>query len=131
MTYSLDLYIENLISENKNTVTGKKRLGDLVSTLEGKKLKLHKSYMEGICNDILQAIENQVKNTSGHNMIWIRGFPGIGKSVLTTSISTQLHNQNRHVISFQFNSIQSTIITIDTFWHVITCDISCLCPFFC
>ena len=120
-----------MISENENTVTEKKRLDDLVSALEGKKLKLHKSYIEGICSNILQAIENEVKNASGHNMIWIRGFPGIRKSVLATSISTQLHDQNRHVISFQFNSTQSTMITIDTFWHVITCDISCLCPFFC
>ena len=115
MIYGLHLYIENLISENENTVTEKKRLGNLVSALEGKKLKLYKSYMEGICSDILQAIENEVKNASGHNMIWIRGFSGIGKSVLATSISTQLHNQNRHIISFQFNSMQSTMITIDTF----------------
>ena len=131
MIYGLHLYIENLILENENTVTEKKRLGDLVSALEGKKLKLHKSYMKGICSDILQAIENKVKNASGHNMIWIRGFPSIEKSVLATSISIQLHNQNRHVISFYSNSTQSTMITIDTFWHVIIYYISCLCPSFC
>ena len=48
--------------------------------------------MEGIHSDILQVIETKVKNTSSHNMIWIRGFPSIRKSALATSISTQLQD---------------------------------------
>ena len=63
----------------------------------GKKLKLRKSCMEGTHNDILQAIETEVKNTGGHNMIWIRESPGVEKSALAISISTQLQDQNRHV----------------------------------
>jgi len=54
----------------------------LVSALGRKKLKLLKSCMEGTRSGILQAIETKVKNTSGHNMIWIRGSPGVGKSAL-------------------------------------------------
>jgi len=53
--------------------------------------------MEGICSDILQVIETEVKNAGGYNMIWIRGSPGVGKSALAASISTQLQDQDRHV----------------------------------
>ena len=53
--------------------------------------------MEGTHNDILQAIETEVKNTGGHNMIWIRESPGVEKSALAVSILTQLQDQNKHV----------------------------------
>ena len=86
--------------------------------------------MEGIRSDILQAIETEVKSTSGHNMIWIRGSPGVGKSALTASISTQLQDQNRHVISFLFDRTQSTTITTDSLWRVVACDLARLYPSF-
>ena len=63
-------------------------------------------------------------------MIWIRGSPGIGKSALAASISTQLQDQNRHVISFRFDRTQSTTITTDSLWHVVACDLACLYPSF-
>ena len=86
--------------------------------------------MEGICSDILQAIETEVKNTSSHNMIWIRESPGIGKSALTASILTQLQDQNRHVISFRFNCTQSITITTESLWRIIACDLVYLYPSF-
>ena len=69
-----------------------------MSALGWKKLKLHKSCMEGTHSGILQATETKVKNTSGHNMIWIRGSPGVGKSALVASISTQLQDQVSKII---------------------------------
>ena len=74
---------------------------------------------------ILQAIETEVKNAGGHNMIWIRGSPGVGKSALAASISTQLQEQNRHVMSFWFDRTQSTAITTDSLW----CVVACILPF--
>jgi len=70
------------------TVAKQKELDDLVSTLGENKLKMYKPCMEGTCSDILQVIETEVKNTGGHNMIWIRGSPDAGKSILAASIST-------------------------------------------
>ena len=61
-----------------------------MSALGRKKLKLRKSRMEGTRSDILPAIETEAKNAGGHSMIWIRGSPGVGKSALVASISTQL-----------------------------------------
>ena len=111
-------------------VAEQKELGDLVSTLGGNKLKMRKPCMEGTRSDILQAIETKVKNTSGLNMIWIRGSPGVGKSALAASISTRLQDQNRHVISFQFDYTQSTTITTDSLWHIVICDLAHLYPSF-
>ena len=68
-----------------------------MSTLGRKKLKLYKSHMKGTYSDILQAIETKVKDTSSHNIIWIRKSSSIGKSTLVAIISTQLLDQNRHV----------------------------------
>jgi len=76
-------------------------------------------------------IETEVKNTSGHNMIWIRESPGVGKSALVASILTQLQDQSRYVISFQFDHTQSTMITTDALWHVVACDLVHLYPSFC
>ena len=101
-----------------------------MSALGGKKLKLRKSCMEGIRSDILPAIETEAKNAGGHNMIWIRGSPGVGKSALVASISTQPQDRNRHVISFWFDRAQSTTITTDSLWGVVACDLSRLYPSF-
>jgi len=70
------------------TVAKQKELDDLVSTHGRNKFKMCKLCMEGTCSDILQVIETKVKNTSGHNMIWIRRSPGVRKSALAASILT-------------------------------------------
>ena len=111
-------------------VAERKELDDLVSTLGGNKLKMRKPCMGGTRSDILQAIETEVKNTGGLNMIWIRGSPGVGKSALAASISTRLEDQGRHVISFRFDRTQSTTITTDSLWRVVACDLARLYPSF-
>jgi len=113
-----------------NSICNNNNINDLVSTLGVKKLKLCKSYIEGIYSDILQVIETKVKNTSSYTMIWIRGSPSVGKSVLAASILTQLQDQNRYVISFWFYHTQSTMIATDSLWHVVACDLFLLYPSF-
>ena len=105
-------------------------LDNLVSALGGNRLPLREPCMEGTRNDILQAIETEVKNAGGHNMIWIRGSPGAGKSALASSILIRLQDQDRHVISFRFDRTQSTTITTDALWRVVACDLAHLYPSF-
>ena len=93
-----------------------------MSTIGGKKLELHEPCMKDTRNDILQAIGSEVKSVDGHNMIWIRGTPGVGKSALAASILIRLQDQNRHVISFRFYRTQSTTTTTDALWRVVACD---------
>jgi len=69
-------------------VAEQRELDDLVSIFGRNKLKMYKPFMEGTHSDILQAIETEIKNTSGHNMIWIRGSFGVEKSALAASILT-------------------------------------------
>jgi len=57
--------------------------------------------MEDTRDEILREIESRVKSVSGHNVIWIRGAPGVGKSALAASIVIRLEEQHRHVIWFQ------------------------------
>jgi len=70
---------------------------------------------------ILQDIETKIKNVNGPDMIWTRGLPGIGKSTLAASIANWLLDQQCHVISFQFNCMESTITT-STLWCTVACD---------
>jgi len=86
--------------------------------------------MKDTHNDILQVIESEVKSIDSHNMIWIRGSSGVGKSALAASILIRLQDQNRHVISFRFDHTQSIMTTTGTLWHIITCDLACLYPSF-
>jgi len=103
--------------------TEQKEPDDLVRTLGGNRLPLRKPCIEGTRKTILQEIENKVKSTDGHNVIWIRGSPGVGKSALAASISTRLEGKGRHVISFRFDRTQSTTITTDALWRVVACDL--------
>ena len=72
---------------------------------------------------ILQEIESKVKSADGHNVIWIRESPGVGKSALAASILTRLEDQDRPVISFRFDRTQSTKITTDALWRVVASDL--------
>jgi len=84
--------------------------------------------MPGTRNDILTMIEREVKRVDGPNVIWIRGFPGVGKSALAASIAIRLQEQHRHVIWFRFDRTQSTTITTDALWRAIAYDLARLHP---
>ena len=75
--------------------------------------------MEGTRTAILEEIEQEVNKVDGHNVIWIRGSPGVGKSALAASISTRLQDQGRHVIPFRFDRTQSTSITTEALWRLV------------
>ena len=55
---------------------------------------------------------------------------GVGKYALAASISTQLQDQNRHVISFWFYRTQSTTMATDSLWRVVAYDLFLLYPSF-
>ena len=86
--------------------------------------------MEDTRYDILQQIETEIKNTNGHNVIWIRGSPGVGKSALAASITERLQGQNRHVTWFRFDRTESTTITTNALWRVVARDLARWYPLF-
>ena len=105
-----------------------KELHDLVIAIGGNRLSLREPCMEGTRHDILQQIETEIKNTHGHNVIWIRGSPGVGKSALAASITKRIQDQNRHVIWFRFDRTESTTITTNALWRIVARDLACCYP---
>ena len=97
-------------------------LNDLVRTVGGNKLLLRAPCMKGTRIAILQRIE--INKVGEHNVIWIRGSPGVGKSALAASISTRLQDQGRRVIPFRFDRTESTRITTEALWRVVACDLA-------
>ena len=86
--------------------------------------------MEGTRSAVLTTIETEVNSVDGHNVIWIRGSIGVGKSALAASILIRLQDQGRHVISFRFDRTQSTTSTTDALWRVVACDLARQYPSF-
>ena len=101
-----------------------------VSAIGGNRLFLREPCMEDTRYDILQQIETEIKNTNGHNVIWIRGSPGVGKSALAASITERLQGQNRHVTWFRFDRTESTTITTNALWRVVARDLARWYPLF-
>ena len=97
-------------------------------TLGENRLPLRKPCMEGTRTTLLQEIENEIKSVDDHNVIWIRGSPGVGKSALAASIVARLREQDRHVIPFRFDRTQSATITTDALWRVVALGIARLYP---
>jgi len=95
--------VVSAIFVNDVKIAGDEKLDDLVSALG--ELALCEPYMKGARDAIFNEIEREPNNVSG------RGSPGAGKSIPATSIATRLQNQNRHVISLQFDRILSAIVT--------------------
>ena len=110
------------------TAADKKELDDLVSAIGDNRLHLREPCMAGTRTAILQEIEEKIKNVDGPNVIWIRGFPGVGKSALAASIAIRLQEQHRHVIWFRFDRTQSTTITTDDLWRAVACSLARLYP---
>jgi len=114
--------------KNAKTAADKKELEDLLSALGDNRLPLRKPCMEGTRTAILTKIEREIKSVDGPNVIWIRGFPGVGKSALAASIAIRLQGQHRHVICFRFDRTRSTTITTNALWCAVACDLARLYP---
>ena len=119
----VDGFRDQLVADLAIEIRVAQQLDDLVRAIGGNRLPLRKPCMEGTRQAVLQEIEDKVKSIDSHNVIWIRGSPGVGKSALAASISTRLQDKDQHVISFRFDHVQSTTITTDSLWCVVACDL--------
>jgi len=104
---------------------------ELFRSIGGNRLSLRDPCMAGTRLDILQEIETGIKDTDGHNVIWIKGSPGVGKSALAASIAIRLKDKGRDVIWFRFDRTQSTTITTDALWRVVAREFARLYPSIC
>ena len=91
--------VDLLIEIHVNAIEGK-AMEELMDSSRKNRLPLCKPCMEGTRSAVLTTIETEVNSVDGHNVIWIRGSIGVGKSALAASILIRLQDQGRHVISF-------------------------------
>jgi len=117
-----DKFDRHLAIETYRAETERKELDDLRRTLGDNRLPLRNRCMAGTRIDILQKIENDIKNDNDNSVIWIRGSPGVGKSALAASIAARLREQDRHVIPFRFGRTEFSTTTTDALWCAISFD---------
>ena len=124
----MDGFREQLVVDLGIEIRVAHELDNLVRALKDNRPILRKPCMEGTRTAIMQEIEWEVNKVDGHNVIWIRGSPGVGKSALAASISTRLQDQGRHVIPFRFDRTKSTSITTEALWRLVACDLASWYP---
>jgi hypothetical protein len=80
--------------------------------------------MDGTRRDIFARIDDWVADPGAPNILWIKGYPGIGKSAIASSLVDRLRLSKRLGSSFFFQRERSTVMTPNTLWRVIAYDLA-------
>ncbi|KDQ51816.1 hypothetical protein JAAARDRAFT_704052 [Jaapia argillacea MUCL 33604] len=116
-----------------------KMLQDLESTQNDEILKillpkdLDRSIMTEECmantrQDVFVQIENWANDLSGPNILWIKGFPGAGKSAIASSMVSRLRALHRLGSFFFFRRDQASSQTPSAVWRTVAYDLSRIYP---
>ncbi|KAH6886722.1 WD40-repeat-containing domain protein [Coprinopsis sp. MPI-PUGE-AT-0042] len=84
--------------------------------------------MAGTRLDVLSAIEEWVNDFETPNILWIRGFPGVGKSAIASSVVNQLRTSNRLGARFSFQRDNEAVGTPNALWRSVAYDLARLYP---
>src|ERR1700677_1202953 len=80
--------------------------------------------MEGTRRDIFARIDDWVADPGAPNILWIKGYPGVGKSAIASSLVDQLHLSKRLGSNFFFQRERATVMTPNALWRVIAYDLA-------
>jgi hypothetical protein len=80
--------------------------------------------MRGTRQDIFALIDSWVENLDATNILWVRGFPGVGKSAVASTLVGRLRNSQRLGSSFVFERAKSTVTTTPVLWRSVAFDLS-------
>jgi NACHT domain len=80
--------------------------------------------MDGTRQDIFARIDDWVADPAAPNILWIKGYPGIGKSAIASSLVERLRLSKRLGSSFFFQRERSTVMTPNALWRVIAYDLA-------
>ncbi|KAJ3561272.1 hypothetical protein NP233_g10295 [Leucocoprinus birnbaumii] len=83
--------------------------------------------MEGTRIDVQSNVNAAIDDIEGGNVIWIRGFPGVGKSALASTIIAQRLKRGQLVSYFVFDRAKSTVTTRNL-WCRVMWDFACRYP---
>ncbi|KIM24257.1 hypothetical protein M408DRAFT_76150, partial [Serendipita vermifera MAFF 305830] len=80
--------------------------------------------LEGTRLDILQEIRSWSEDLDAPNILWISGYPGVGKSAIASTIVGELHSSNRLGSSFFFQWERASAMTPNVLWRIVAYDLA-------
>ncbi|KAF5343392.1 hypothetical protein D9756_011626 [Leucocoprinus leucothites] len=89
---------------------------------------LAKECMQDTRVTILSDVDARIRDNEDSNIIWIKGFPGVGKSTLASTIVSRLRERGELLSYFVFDRAKPTITTTRALWRCVTWDLVRLYP---
>ncbi|KIM20375.1 hypothetical protein M408DRAFT_138671 [Serendipita vermifera MAFF 305830] len=114
---SIEKSLGILISNQDDTIIAKLKLPDLECGSHASEC------LEGTCQDILAIIDAWVMENDAPNILWINGYPGIGKSAIATSIVEKWRSSKRLGSSFFFRREGADVMTPHALWRTVAYDL--------
>ncbi|KAF5362000.1 hypothetical protein D9756_002768 [Leucocoprinus leucothites] len=105
---------------------GRKLKKALVEGLEF--IPLAKECMPDTRVGILSDVDARLHDNKSSNIIWIKGFPGVGKSALASTIISRLRNRGELLSYFIFDRAKPTTSTTRALWRRVSWDLARLYP---
>ncbi|KIM24802.1 hypothetical protein M408DRAFT_26756 [Serendipita vermifera MAFF 305830] len=100
---------------------------DIIAMLKPKDLECEakvETCLEGTRNDILQNIRSWAEDLEAPNILWVNGYPGVGKSAIASTIVEQLRSSNRFGSSFFFQRERASAMTPNALWCKVAYDLA-------
>lgn len=80
--------------------------------------------LEGTRTEALRWIDEWTDDFNAHNILWVNGFPGVGKSSIAASVITNLRTRNRLCSRFIFEREKATASTPNVLWRNVAYDLA-------
>ncbi|PVF91455.1 hypothetical protein CPB86DRAFT_661767, partial [Serendipita vermifera] len=80
--------------------------------------------MEGTRQDILEQINVWVDDLDAPNILWLKGYPGVGKSAIASTLVSQLTTSKRLGSSFFFQRAKASVMTTHALCQKIAIDLA-------
>ncbi|KIM32684.1 hypothetical protein M408DRAFT_326443 [Serendipita vermifera MAFF 305830] len=80
--------------------------------------------MEGTRQNILAEICRWMDGADAPNILWLKGYPGVGKSAIASSVMEQLRSLKRLGSSFFFQREKANSMTTNALWRVVAYDLA-------
>jgi hypothetical protein len=80
--------------------------------------------MEGTREGVFRRVDNWLDDFDAHNILWICGSPGVGKSAIMTSLESRLRMIGRFSASFFFDRSDASLSDPAALWRTVASDLA-------
>lgn len=84
--------------------------------------------LKGTREAFFQTFDSWLIDFDAPNIFWIKGFPGVGKSAIASTLVEKLRLNHRYGSSFFFKRAQATLATPNALWAKVAYDLSKVHP---